>query len=544
MKPLNLDNSPCSPISSNCVIWQGPDIPCIKLCKGDTVSDVIYKLATELCDITDTLSISNYDLSCFNLTSCAPGDFQALINFLIQQICDLQNVTVITDRNTPASGCPDNCIVTVADCLGGGTDTLTNYVQTIANKICNIIDQIGIQQLEIDSLDIRVTALENAVPPSFVIPSFILQCDIGSIIPVLPSGSTQDIDIVLERFINEEWCPMKAVLGTYTDLSNAIASQSPCYDGTVVSLQYQYTTAAIMQVAYPTFTGAPTTLAQAIENIWISLCDLRNAGKELTTVTAGDNVTVNTTVSVVGNDQVTQYEINAKDTVVTAGDNITVTSVTSPTDVTTYTINGKESIVVGSGDITVTPVTVGNDTTYTVARTPKINFYNEVISSVDLPSDPGFIDLTYFSPVGYNVLTFTNTSGVTKDFMAQVSVDSQLFENTGAPNLHLSAWVDTALILNPGVTLYESRWRPNLEYLLWDTVTNLPVDGISAQTVITTPGGNPITSGIGDKALIPNNASFFKKVTLNAGQTITVMFKGKTGISGNLLKAQLFVQEL
>ena len=40
MKPLNLDNKPCSPISSNCVVWQGPDIPCIQLCTGDTVSDV------------------------------------------------------------------------------------------------------------------------------------------------------------------------------------------------------------------------------------------------------------------------------------------------------------------------------------------------------------------------------------------------------------------------------------------------------------------------------------------------------------------------
>ena len=83
MKPLNLDNSPCSPISSNCVIWQGPDIPCIKLCTGDTVSDVIFKLATELCTIIDQLNVSNYDLSCFNLTACPPEDFQALIQFLI-----------------------------------------------------------------------------------------------------------------------------------------------------------------------------------------------------------------------------------------------------------------------------------------------------------------------------------------------------------------------------------------------------------------------------------------------------------------------------
>ena len=43
MKPLNLDNSPCSPISSNCIVWQGPDIPCIHLCTGDTISDVVNR---------------------------------------------------------------------------------------------------------------------------------------------------------------------------------------------------------------------------------------------------------------------------------------------------------------------------------------------------------------------------------------------------------------------------------------------------------------------------------------------------------------------
>jgi len=83
MKPLNLDNRPCSPISSNCVIWQGPDIPCIKLCTGDTVSDIVFKLATELCTIMDTLDIKNYDLSCFDLAVCPPDTFQELIQFCV-----------------------------------------------------------------------------------------------------------------------------------------------------------------------------------------------------------------------------------------------------------------------------------------------------------------------------------------------------------------------------------------------------------------------------------------------------------------------------
>ena len=62
MKPLNYDNSPCSPTSSNCVIWQGPDLHCIKLCTGDTVSDVIANLASELCTVMDPVSYTHLTL--------------------------------------------------------------------------------------------------------------------------------------------------------------------------------------------------------------------------------------------------------------------------------------------------------------------------------------------------------------------------------------------------------------------------------------------------------------------------------------------------
>ena len=44
-------NSGCTPISSNCVIWQGPNISCLDLCTGDTISVVIATLAEKICDI-------------------------------------------------------------------------------------------------------------------------------------------------------------------------------------------------------------------------------------------------------------------------------------------------------------------------------------------------------------------------------------------------------------------------------------------------------------------------------------------------------------
>src|SRR5210317_1188137 len=80
----------CTPTSSNCVVWQGPDIPCIKLCKGDSITDVVYNFAMSYCDLLQQLDPSKYDLSCLNDSSCPPESFDALIQLLIEKICDIE----------------------------------------------------------------------------------------------------------------------------------------------------------------------------------------------------------------------------------------------------------------------------------------------------------------------------------------------------------------------------------------------------------------------------------------------------------------------
>jgi hypothetical protein len=141
MKPLNLDNSPCSPVSSNCVIWAGPNIPCIKLCAGDTISDVTFKLATELCTILDYLNVDNYDLSCFNLASCQPNNFQELLQFLINRICALKNVepssVVLQQWFYRSNRFFNNCSTMF---WRRHSSTLTDYIDQIANRICSIHD--------------------------------------------------------------------------------------------------------------------------------------------------------------------------------------------------------------------------------------------------------------------------------------------------------------------------------------------------------------------------------------------------------------------
>lgn len=273
MKPLNLDNSPCSPISSNCVIWQGPNIPCIKLCTGDTVSDVVFKLATELCTIIDQLNVSNYDLTCFASTACPPADFQALIQFLINQICEAQGITVDTTKTT--TGCPD-CVIDIASCFvepGVTTMQLVEYVKMIGNRICSLILEIAVLQNQIDNIDARVTVLENTPTPTFTLPSIIVNCTLDD--GIIVGGNSYPIDQVLNALVNDSvygYCALTGATGLASELLSAVASQ--CVANTDDSFTYPGDS---MSTAYAgTWINSPFTIADAITNLWISLCDVRD----------------------------------------------------------------------------------------------------------------------------------------------------------------------------------------------------------------------------------------------------------------------------
>ena len=307
MKPLNLDNRPCSPISSNCVIWQGPDIPCIKLCTGDTVSDIVFKLGTELCTIMDQLNVTNYDLTCLGITACPPQDFQALIQLLITKICELNGIPA---SETKVSGCPD-CVVSVAPCFVEGDQTtmqLIDYVQMIADKICSILDQIAVINNQITNLDNRVTVLENAPAPTFTLPSIDTGC-LATYITGNPASAT--IDIVLDTLLNNGiagYCALIAATDLPANILSAVATQ--CITGTDDSLANPgdtFSSAYGPYTGFGTWNNTPFTAADAINNLWIAVCDIYN------------------------------YASNLANTVVDAGEGITVTSATVGTT-TTYTV--------------------------------------------------------------------------------------------------------------------------------------------------------------------------------------------------------------
>jgi hypothetical protein len=488
MKPLNLDNSPCSPIASNCVIWAGEDIPCINLCKGDTISDVTFKLATELCTILDYLKVSGYDLSCFNLASCGPNNFQELIQFLIDRICALENIdpatvtTTTTTTDTTRSALVTDYLMLAAPCFGGGTVSLVSYVQQIANRICDLITEISVINASISSLQTQINTVAADVAAIVIPPSpspIILTCPVGTLIP----PNSYSVDVLLDEFINIVWCSFYSTTGSTSDLLNAIGAQVPCVSTTSGTMADRITNPAqTMGAAYAGFTNG-ATLAESIENLWIALCDLRNI-------------------------ELMQYNVTA------------------------------------SNDITVTTTVVGTLTTFDIGRAPILNYYAEALTPIQLSSDPGYVDSTYFQPTGYTGLSYTNTSGVSKDFFVRVSYDSDFFVT--APNeAEIRNIVDGGLFKNGVVQLYSSAGETRLVGSMVDSGGN-PVNLTSAETLQTVPSTND-TEFQFLTARLPRNVSFFKKVTLANGESVELKFRSKgtpPSLVGYLLQAQFYIEEI
>ena len=143
----------CKPVSSNCVVWQGQDLECIGVCRGDTISDVVAKMAAELCMLLDMFNLEDFDLSCLAIPSEeTPENFNELIQILIDRICALEGID--PGEVEAAGGCPDDCLVNIAGCFQYQTQqgdtvvqmTLVDYVRAIGELVCQHAQEIMLLQ--------------------------------------------------------------------------------------------------------------------------------------------------------------------------------------------------------------------------------------------------------------------------------------------------------------------------------------------------------------------------------------------------------------
>jgi hypothetical protein len=273
----------CNPVSSNCVIWQGPDIPCITLCRGDSISDVTYKMATELCTLVDQLAITGFDVSCFPPICPKPENIHDLIQFILDQLCSCCITNSSTGTTSTAGTCPDDCIVSVCedfqypDPLGNWITTMSlpDYVTAIGNKVCELYGTNTTVKSNVSSIENRLTTLEDCVLP----------CGSAStpVIQIPTSCLTAGSNIPIETFVQTletAFCDLQAATGTPTEILGAISQECINLDTTPT-----LNNSAVSYNALPGWisAGSYNTMADAINNMWLTICDIRTAVQAVVT---------------------------------------------------------------------------------------------------------------------------------------------------------------------------------------------------------------------------------------------------------------------
>jgi hypothetical protein len=269
----------CAPISSNCVIWQGPDIECINLCNGDSISDVVYRLALEVCAFQGSVGLSGVDLSCLiqvcNNTPAVPATITIPIalNLLASRVCCLNDL--IDNLPTPGTSNYVEPTLNLATCLRY-TDPATGqlvtslienqYVTLLGNKLCDLTAIVTTHTTAIANLNTAVAALQNST--GYTPPTVTPKC-------VLPSVPTA-MNTVLTA-VETQFCTLVAAVGSSAQIGAASAAQCPNLNS-APALNSTGTMSSITG-----WNSTVTTLSQSIQNLWLTVCDMRGVMNGLLT---------------------------------------------------------------------------------------------------------------------------------------------------------------------------------------------------------------------------------------------------------------------
>lgn len=263
----NLSKENCSSTSSNCVVWQGPDISCINLCNGDSISDVTYKLAEEICTLKNNIGVTDVDLTCLvKVCQQTPEPTKTLaniLNLLVSKVCCLSDIV----KNLPSTGQPFvEPVLNYPACtaFGGLTNDLhRNYTLKLAQSICSLTTTVNNHTSTLTSHNTRITDLEANFPiPKLQLPSCL-------------SNAVETYDVLLQN-LETEFCDIKDALGDEGDLNTAKGRICPNLGQEKRLIDSTKTMNSLLG-----WENVPQNFAQSVNNLWLTVCDIRAAVRSI-----------------------------------------------------------------------------------------------------------------------------------------------------------------------------------------------------------------------------------------------------------------------
>lgn len=179
----------CPPTTTNCVSWQGPNIPCLGITTGCSLTPIMQTFATNICNL-----VGDVDMSTIVIPDCLTQAWATqnltilnLMNLLLQEACTLQGEintinTTLTNFNPTItvdfSCCSSNpCVITgtvtlsqalenIIICICGIVSTnteLSNAINTLQTSQQSLTTQVATQQTQITTINTNYTALYTLV---------------------------------------------------------------------------------------------------------------------------------------------------------------------------------------------------------------------------------------------------------------------------------------------------------------------------------------------------------------------------------------------
>lgn len=289
--PLNSSSSNrenCPKMSSACVIWQGPDIPCINLCTGDSIDQVVFKLATILCEISEgviDLSSLNLNFNCLvPAGQTTPSSLEQVLQLIINSVCLINDsvgniISSENDGSTSKAGNPlsKEEMINLPSCLfftnsdGDYITSLpvTEYSSYLATSICVIINDINIIKANISVINSTLINLESLVEDfsSFTYEIYVTsQC---------ASSETPGVSLLIQdAFQNLEaaFCNLQQTVGIPSALISSIENQCPGLESS-----QQLANPSLVMGDISTWVNSPSNVPDTIANLWATICDMRSA---------------------------------------------------------------------------------------------------------------------------------------------------------------------------------------------------------------------------------------------------------------------------
>ena len=278
----------CTPLSSSCVIWNGPRIQCIDQCQNDSIEDIVYRLADVICSLAEMQQadcncenkVTSQIFECFNndqdLLAGTPTysiTTEELLEALFANFICTKGEYNITYQDVLDKINFINLPLSLPDCLQYEEDkqtitelTYDQYILLLAEYVCNLYNTIVSQQNSITNIENDITIIQQWINDYKPADDIIITSSCAS----APNpGEEVEISIAFEAF-ESHYCDYISILGSTTQWTTGMSAMCPD-----LPTEPQMQDLDLTMQDLPNWINNPITVAENYTNLWLTVCDLR-----------------------------------------------------------------------------------------------------------------------------------------------------------------------------------------------------------------------------------------------------------------------------